>query len=275
MSASEKASPGPREKVWRLFFALLCLSLAARDLLGPRVDPTVIGLIALATAPWSLPWVANLMQSLKVGGVEFNFRQQIEQKIAALDNQGKEVAAKVDEHAEAFAAALSSGIGRPREVAPGNLEIPEAVSHSVAAAPDRGESVSPAAGPRSSDSLPSDPEDPNKNQFGGRPVAKSRKLFAVVKTFPGSNDLFVITASVVSTDTTKPLTDDTPVTFYLHDTFAQKENRKLTKCGTATVECVSSGAFTMGAKVQEEEDILLELDLAKDVPGAPVAFTSR
>ena len=38
-------------------------------------------------------------KSLKVGGVEFNFRQQIEQKIAALDNQGKEVAAKVDEHA--------------------------------------------------------------------------------------------------------------------------------------------------------------------------------
>jgi hypothetical protein len=106
-------------------------------------------------------------------------------------------------------------------------------------------------------------------------VAKSRKLFAVVKAFPGSSDLFVITASVVSTDTTKPLTDDTPVTFYLHDTFAQKEHRKLAESGTATVECVSSGAFTIGAKVQEEEDILLELDLAKDVPGAPVAFTSR
>jgi hypothetical protein len=275
MSPSVKASPGLREKAWRLFFALLCLSLAARDLLGPKVDPTVIGLIALATAPWSLPWVANLMQSLKVGGVEFNFRQQIEQKIAALDHQGKEVAVKVDEHAEAFAAALSSGIGRPREVAPGNLETPEAVSHSVAAAPDRGEFVSPAAVPRSSNSLPSDPEDPNKNQFGGRPVARSRKLFAVVKPFPGSGDLFVITASVVSTDTTKPLTDGTPVTFYLHDTFAQKENRKLAKSGAATVECVSSGAFTIGAKVQEEEDILLELDLAKDVPGAPVAFTSR
>jgi hypothetical protein len=107
-------------------------------------------------------------------------------------------------------------------------------------------------------------------------VARSRRLFAAVEAFPGSGDLFVITASVVSTDPTKPLTDDTPVTFYLHDTFAQKENRKLANRGTATVECVSSGAFTIGARVQEEEeDILLELDLARDVPGAPVAFTSR
>ena len=265
----------PFAKAWPLLFALLCLALAAADFQGHRVNTTLIGLVALATAPWSLPWFANLVQSLKVGGMELNFRQQVEQKITALDIQGKEVAAKVDEHAEAFAAALSSGIGRPREVAPGNLERTEAVSHSVAAAPDRGESVSPAAVPLSSNFLPPDPEDPNKNQFGGRPVARSRKLFAAVKAFPGSSDLFVITASVVSTDTTKPLTDDTPVTFYLHDTFAQKENRKLAKHGTATVECVSSGAFTIGAKVQEEEDILLELDLAKDVPGAPVAFTSH
>jgi len=31
----------------------------------------------------------------------------------------------------------------------------------------------------------------------------------------------------------------------------------------------------MGAEVQEAEGVVLELDLAKDVPGAPVAFTSR
>src|SRR6266849_2054351 len=216
----------PLAKAWPFLFALLCLALAAADFQGHHVNPTLIGLIALATAPWSLPWFANLVQSLKVGGMELNFRQQIEQKITALDNQGKEVAAKVDEHAEAFAAALSSGIGRPREVASGNLEMSEAVSHSVAAAPDRGEPASPAAAvPPPSDSLPLDPEDPNKNQFGGKPVANGRKLSAVVKAFPGSTDLFVVSASVVSTDATKPLTDDTPVTFYLHDSFPQKENR--------------------------------------------------
>src|ERR1700730_2443840 len=114
----------PFAKAWPLLFALLCLALAAAGFQAHRVNTTLIGLVALATAPWSLPWFANLVQSLKVGGMELNFRQQVEQKITALDIQGKEVAAKVDEHAEAFAAALSSGIGRPGEGAAGNLERP-------------------------------------------------------------------------------------------------------------------------------------------------------
>lgn len=239
-----------------------------RDVLGAKVDPTAIGLIALATAPWSLPWVAGLVTTLKVGGLEFNFRQQIEQKIAALDDQGKKVEAKVEEHAEAFAAALTSGIGRPGEIEPGTLAMSGAASHSVAAAPDRGETVNTAV-----TGFP-DSDDANKNQFGGKPVAQGRKLLAEVKAFPGSSDLFMIRASVVSADTTKPLIDGTQVTFYLHDSFAQKENRKLAKNGAATVDCVSAGAFTIGAEVQEEKDILLELDL-KDVPGAPAGFTSR
>ena len=91
------ASMPQPSRAWPLMFALLCLALAAADYQGHRVIPTLIGLIALATAPWSLPWFANLVQSLKVGGVEFSFRQQIEQKITALDNQEKEFAAKVEE----------------------------------------------------------------------------------------------------------------------------------------------------------------------------------
>jgi hypothetical protein len=72
----------------------------------------------------------------------------------------------------------------------------------------------------------------------------------------------------------RPLIDDTLVTFYLHDSFNQKENQKLVKNGTAVLEFVSRGAFTMGAVVHEAQDVPLELDLAKDVPDAPRAFTS-
>jgi hypothetical protein len=238
-------------------FALLCLGLAAADYTqvgGHHVSSTVLGLIALASAPWSLPWIAGLVQTLKVGGVELAFRQ---------------IEKKVDEGQQAVAAALSSGIGSPRSA---SSDEPEAsgLSHSILAAPDRGDPASPSP----TASL-SDPEDPNKNQFGGKPVAGGRKLFAQVKAFPGSTDLFVIRASVVSIDPTRPLIDDTPVIFYLHDSFAQKENRKVVKNGAATVECVSRGAFTIGAVVQQAEDVRLELDLAKDVPDAPLAFTSR
>lgn len=237
-----------------LLFSLVCLALAAIDVRGRHVNSTVIGLIALATAPWSLPWFASLVQSLKVGTMELNFREKIEQKI--------------DDHEKAVAAALGSGIGRP------NLDSSDSalsgLSHSVTAAPDRGDTARPGAVAPLAVT-----EDPNKNQFGGKPLANGRKLFAKVKAFPGSTDLFVIRASVVSTDPTRPLTDDTPVTFYLHDSFAQKENRKLSKNGAATAECVSSGAFTIGAVVQEAEGVRLELDLSKDVPDAPVAFTSR
>ena len=248
----------PLAKAWPLLFALLCLGLAAADYTqfhGHHVTSTMIGLIALATAPWSLPWFAELVQSLKFGGIELNFRQQIEQKI--------------DEGQKAVAAALSSGIGSPGSTSSRALEE-SGLSHSILAAPDRGDTASPD--PVAS---LSDPNDPNKNQFGGKPAANGRKLSAQVKAFPGSTDLFVIRAVVASIDPTRPLIDDTAVTFYLHESFNQKENRKLVRNGTATIECVSRGAFTIGAVVEEAGDTRLELDLAKDVPNAPAAFTSR
>jgi hypothetical protein len=243
-------------KAWPLLFALLCLALAAEDLRGRHIDPIVIGLIALATAPWSLPWFASLVQTLKVGSMELNFRQQIEQKI--------------DDHEKAVAAALSSGIGRPNLGSTGEPDS-SGLSHAVPAAPDRGH---PSSADMPADAV-TDPEDPNKGEFGGKPLANGRKLFADVKPFPGSSDLFRIRASVVSVDPTRPLIDDTTVTFYLHYTFPQRENRQLVKNGVATLECVAWGAFTLGVVVQEAQDTRLELDLSKDVPDAPVAFTSR
>lgn len=246
----------PLAKNWTSLFAVMCLLLVVVDLSGHHVNSTVIALLALATAPWSLPWFANLVQSLKVGSMELSFREHIEQKI--------------DEGQKAVAAALGAGIGSPGSASSGDSPV-SGLSHAILAAPDRGDSGGEDAGA----SFVSAPDDPNKNQFGGKPVANGRKLAAHVKPFPGSTELFVIRASVVSIDPTRPLLDETQVTFYLHDSFAQKENRKLVKNGAATIECVSRGAFTMGAVVAEAEGFPLELDLAKDVPDAPAAFVSR
>jgi hypothetical protein len=245
----------PLAKNWPVLFAVLCVMLAATDF-WHHVSPTAVGLLALATAPWSLPWFADRVQSLKIGTTELNFRQ-LEQK--------------VDDQQKAVAAALSSGIGSPRADTSDEPGMPGR-SHAIVAAPDRGDSASSDA----TESVPAteDPEDPNKNQFGGKPIASGRKLSAQIKPFPGSAELFLIRASVISIDPTRPLLDDTPVTFYLHDSFNQKENQKLVKNGTAVLEFVSRGAFTMGAVVHETQDVPLELDLAKDVPDAPQAFTS-
>jgi hypothetical protein len=244
----------PLSKNWPIVFSVLCLALVAVDF-KHHVSGTVIGLLALASAPWSLPWFADLVQSLKVGTVELNFRQHIEQKI--------------EEGQKAVAAALSSGIGNPAptsEVGP----VPSGLSHSTSAAPDRGESYSPGTVESQSDA-----EDSNKNQFGGKPIAYGRKLSAQVKAFPGSTELFLIRATVTSVDPMRPLVEGTPVTFYLHESFNQKEIRKLVQNGMAAIEIVSWGAFTMGAVVEEADHIRLELDLAKEVPDAPLAFVSR
>jgi hypothetical protein len=238
----------PLAKAWPLLFAILCLGLAAADLRGHTVHPIVIGLIALATAPWSLPWVKTQISSVKVGDVQLIFQQiaKVDAKVAKLDDQGKEHAETV----AAVAAAINSGIGSPRDVSFAGPEVSEGRSFSVPAAPD-----------------------PRDAASHGKPVADGRKLSAKVKPFPGSTDLFVIRALVESTDpTTKPLTDGTRVIFHLHPSFRQNEIQQPVKNGAATVECVSLGAFTIGAEV---EGVRLELDLAKGVPGAPVAFTSR
>jgi hypothetical protein len=253
-------------KAWPILFALLCLGLAAADLHGHTVHPIVIGLIALATAPWSLPWVKTQISSIKVGDVQLIFQQieKVEKKVAALDDQGKQHAETVAE----VASVISSGIGGLGDVSSVGSKMSEGRSFSVPGAPDPRQ----AAG---QDAVAPPPElkDGNKNRFGGKPVSDSRKLSAKVKPFPGSTDLFVIRALVESTDpATKPLTDGTPVIFHLHPSFRQNEIHKPVNNGAATVECVSLGAFTIGAEV---EGVRLELDLAKDVPGAPKEFTSR
>ena len=64
--------PSRATKIWPFVFALLCLTLALSDILhfkSVEVKPIAIALLVLATTPWSLPWFASLVTSIKVGDV--------------------------------------------------------------------------------------------------------------------------------------------------------------------------------------------------------------
>ncbi len=251
-----KSKPNPADaraalaaRIWPPVFALLCLTLALTDTFhfkGVEVKPIALALLVLATAPWSLPWFASLVASLKVGDVTLEFRQ--------LKQELKEQQAIVGSIAELGVGGMVASSSSP--------EVQGMVSHAGSAAPDRGASVAQTASDRFSTS---------SENSRSKPVASGRKLSAEVKTFPGSNSLFMVHATVVSTDASKPLRDDTPVVFGL-PTFATPTVEKAVKDGVATLDCLARGPFTLSAEL---EDLTLALDLARDVPYLPPGFASR
>ncbi|MGC4001127.1 MAG: hypothetical protein QM767_28185 [Anaeromyxobacter sp.] len=245
------------ERLWPLLFASICLVLLAFNLRWRNITPTDMALAGLATLPWSLRWFSSLVQSMKFGGMELNFRQEMTKKLV--------------EHEKAVAAALTSGIGKPGEKAPRKpRKKSEAVSHGVPMAAEDAELET-----RSMELEEDiDAGDPNKGHFGGKALAASRRLAATVKPFPGSDDLFRIQAAVASVNASKPLLDGTPVIFHLHPTFTPPVRKVEVSHGAARLECVAWGAFTIGVEI-EGEDLCLELDLAKDVPDAPALFVQR
>lgn len=241
-------------RIWAPLFAALCLGLAAVDVFDKAhpIQPIVSALLVLASAPWSLPWFTQLVQSLKVGGVELNFREQVQQK---LDEQQQ----KIDEQGRTVAAVAEHGVGGGG--GGGSIAV-LAVSHASKAAPDRGSSALIGGAAEQDDS------DPNKGQFGGKAVAGGWRLSADVKRFPGSERLFMIHAVVAGSDALKPLVEGTEVVFYLHPTFSPRLARRAVKGGVAVMDCVAWGAFTLGVVVEE---IRLELDLGS-VAGVPTGF---
>jgi SIR2-like protein/pYEATS domain-containing protein involved in immunity len=116
------------------------------------------------------------------------------------------------------------------------------------------------------------PEDPNKGQFGGLAECNGRRLTAVVKAVRDDPDWFTVIVTVRSTDPSRPLTG--LVTFHLHPTFQPTVISEMADgSGTATVELISYGAFTIGAEV-DGGATRLELDLASDL-SAPERFRLR
>jgi hypothetical protein len=110
------------------------------------------------------------------------------------------------------------------------------------------------------------PDDPQKGRFGGRPEVNGRKLSAEVKAsvFPKFYNVKLI---VESTDlTNNPLNSD--VIFYIHDSFNPSiftyTKDEFSADGKAVEDDILSyGAFTVGA-ITDNGKTLLELDLGKD-----------
>jgi hypothetical protein len=118
----------------------------------------------------------------------------------------------------------------------------------------------------------SDPDDPQKGRWGGKPVANGRRLKASVQA-PGDG-WYEITLEVETLKGTPPLAG--PVWFHLHPTFPEPVLQADTQTGRhAQLDLAAYGAFTVGAEVGHEiidrKPTRLELDLSK-LRGAPKAF---
>jgi hypothetical protein len=113
-------------------------------------------------------------------------------------------------------------------------------------------------------------EDPQQDLWGGKPVRNGRELSAVVRRVPGEKKWYQVRLEVSSTNPSDPLTGK--VTFYLHDSFGEPVVPVPVRQGSAIYTVIAFGAFTVGAKVEEDDgrQTQLELDLAylKDVPKA-------
>jgi hypothetical protein len=114
-------------------------------------------------------------------------------------------------------------------------------------------------------------DDPQKDLWGGQHTRKDRQLSAVVTKVPGEKKWFQIRLEVKSTKEPNPLTGS--VTFYLHDSFDKPVITVPVRSGAAILTVVAFGAFTVGAKVEEDNGAvtILERDLA-EVEDAPLAF---
>ncbi len=104
------------------------------------------------------------------------------------------------------------------------------------------------------------PDDPRKGMFGGRAedASRGRRLQANVKYSLDSKTLFAVHLEVVSESGFAPLAGN--VTLYLHDTFEPPEISVTAVNGTASLDLVAYGAFTVGAITSDGAE--LELDLA-------------
>lgn len=251
---------GKRDSTARaVAFAAVCIGLAIAHLLHP-LDSKFIGLVLLATAPIFLPWVQQKISSMKVGGVEVNFRElkaQVDQNrqmvqataaqvMAVTEKPGK---AKADRRARQARAGVDAGAPLAHDPMKPALVIGEAAIASESDAND----------------------DPNKDQFGGSPEHDGLRLRAKVTPMPQSTGYFLVHAWVEASAGAQALDDGTEVVFHLHQTFAEPVVRVEAQDGVAAIDRLAWGAFTIGAEIGT---VRLELDLA-GLRGAPPEFRAK
>jgi hypothetical protein len=235
-----------KQEVGAGLFTVLCLGLAAVEYYRTKpFDQQFVALVFVAVLPWALPWLSTLFKSVKVGGMELDFR---------------ELEAKIQETREATKA-LAEGVGM-QEAIPTKPDGSQGKSLGTAEAGDFGgpDQPVPIVGPS---------ERPVED-FGNHPVVGSRRLSATVKPFLGSDELFMFHAWVESTDWSKPLPEGTTVTFHL-PTFQPPMALVKAVGGLAAIDRVARGSFTIGAEV---DGVRLGLPL-NSVPGLPERFKSR
>lgn len=115
------------------------------------------------------------------------------------------------------------------------------------------------------------PDDPWRGKFGKTNIGRDCRLDATVSPLSGSNELFNVRL-IVSSDAVANRAGQT-ATFYLHPTFGNEPKKvAFGQDGTATLELIAYGAFTVGVMLEKGEQ--LELNLAT-VSGAPDLFKLR
>jgi hypothetical protein len=248
----------PARKPAPYVFAAICLAMAGGSLFY-ELDGKFIGLVLLAASPWIAPQLLPFLKSLKFGGMELTFAdlekrmKKTEQVTAAAANSAAGKAPGRRRKALAVAAGAEDDDGGP-------------VPHGIVPPPMQRSVMAPPVDPMVAD------DDPNKGQFGGQPERGGFRLAAEVTPVPQTTEVFLIHAWVEASAGQQPLRDGAAVLFHLHPTFEPSTATVTASGGTAALDRLAWGAFTLGVEV---EGVRLELDLAKDVLAAPSLFRSR
>lgn len=112
------------------------------------------------------------------------------------------------------------------------------------------------------------PEDPQKGQWGGSPIAGGWEVSAKVTEL--KTNWFQIKLMLAATELGKKA--DGIATFHLHDSFAEPVESSQVVRGKAELTLWAYGAFTVG--VETPDKVRLEIDLA-ELPDAPAQFRAN
>jgi hypothetical protein len=237
----------------RLLFTLVLLALAAlHDKRTLGLDNFSVWLAVAAMVPWILPEIGSMISSLSVSGLfDVKFRE-LQEKVELQQN------------------AIENGVGGKVSETAVKVAKAAAVATSLGGIPalEEDDGGSPVTATR-------DSSDPNKGQFGLQPSRDGFRLRATVNPFPGSTELFRIHAEVEGIDSGHRLGGGDSVRFTLPPTFPKpRVDVQPSGDGKSVLDRIARGAFTLGAEVIRagKPPVRLELDLGRDVPGAPTAF---
>lgn len=232
--------------------ALASLALAVLHACGVgTIDTTTVQLLLVAFAAAGFSQLKSF--KLTKDGIEA-------ERLVALEKKAEEVEKRVQEVDDSVAGAKR-----------GSEQIAKLLGPIAVAAPAA--AVVTARGvARGTSTATSTSDDPNKGQFGGKPVVNGRSLSAHVEELESQKGWYLVTLTARSTEPARPLVGS--VVFHLHPTFPSATVTTPALNGEGVLSFKGWGAFTVGAEV-DEGSTRLELDLASEAVGAPAEFRRR